>query len=91
MNKPTHILVPIESLEKAIRQDRLSGGYGTYDYDKLVNAVNKGIEVDLSEEGIKERAINGAAANDDVASFLDKSIYEQGYQQCAKDLLNTKP
>jgi hypothetical protein len=74
---PTHILVPIaEFTAENNREERM----------KIVLTSPK---VDLSEEGIKKIAVLAKReAFDDPMMGID---YIDGYQQCAKDLLNTKP
>lgn len=77
--KPTHILVPIEEWEA-----------GHYIYS--VHNPDVLIEVNLSEEWSFDE-LKKKALKDDITRLLTKAEleYMEGYQQCAKDLLNTKP
>ena len=80
MSKPTHILVPIEEYNHVVANNL-----------HLDYLLERSPKVDLSEEGIKEKAIDYAHKNDDEGSWNDLAIMQEAYQQCAKDLLNTKP
>lgn len=74
MNKPTHILIAIETLDNVWD-----------DADLAHKLILESPRIDLSEEGIWQRA----GVHTDMDS--DNSWYAEGYIQCAKYLLNTKP
>ena len=85
MSKPTHILVSIEEW-KAL-QDKVRNSHGAFDNDDLALSIENDFpRIDLSEEGIKDESEK--AVHKHYGAFYD--AYEQGYQQCAKDLLNSK-
>lgn len=76
----THILVPIDDYAK-IEQIILD----SYSWEPVLDNT---IPVDLSEEGIKAKAERVAAG---LADYGESQFpYAMGYEQCAKDLLNTK-
>lgn len=81
MSKPTHILVPIDNLHVASQFDEITN---TMIETSFVVAAIDCIEVDLSEEGIE------AMGDEWGPMTYDRLSYKRGYQQCAKDLLNTK-
>ena len=99
--KPTHILVPIDHIDEQIRYMK-SIGLTIDPIDEATLNTLKTIKsyypkVDLSEEGIKEKA-NAYIIQDDEQGESSDTHYPYSregakwfYQQCAKDLLNTKP
>lgn len=78
--KFTHLLVPVRVIEKI---------ENTYSFEQ---DMSKAIAVDLSEEGIEEKAKLAKKLPLLLKlNFVARTAYSAGYQQCAKDLLNTKP
>lgn len=73
--KHTHVLL---SFEQANRVDK--------ELVEYIKIYKPECLVDLSEEGIKEKAIK--YAHDDEGGNYDRLRIQLAYQQCAKDLLN---
>lgn len=88
---PTHILVPIEWVDDLIESYRKIPSWAWDDGDvqgmKILNQIKDLPKVDLSEEGIQ----NIVGSKSLGYNGFERSAYEDGYKDCAKDLLNTKP
>jgi hypothetical protein len=76
---PTHILVPIDLVEDLMEYS-----------PKSSDILDSYPKVDLSEEGIKASSYNCIRKLYLEDKNDKEEIVVQAYQQCAKDLLNTK-
>lgn len=83
--RPTHFLISYEDMQMLEKY-----------YFNGDNPIDSAIPVDLSEEGIKEKAEAYIREDDEHNPLVSNYPYSRDgakwfYQQCAKDILNSKP